>query len=207
MGRVPKAVDHHLRRAELVGATWRVIADEGIGAATIRRIAEVAECTTGRVTHYFASKDEVLLAALQQVHDAVGARMLRHLQHLQQEDPPAALRAVLLEALPLDDEKLLEWRVMLAFFGRSFASDQLRTEQERRYDAWRALLDHLVTGAAPERSIAERRALVDLITATVDGLGTHAVLEPSTFSPPRLRRVVDLLVEASSSPQPSPAPG
>ena len=47
---MPKVVDHAVRRAELVDAAWRVIAEEGLEAATMRRIAEAAGCTTGRVT-------------------------------------------------------------------------------------------------------------------------------------------------------------
>ena len=41
----------------------------------MRRIAEAAGCTTGLVTHYFASKDEILVAALRPSHEAAGARM------------------------------------------------------------------------------------------------------------------------------------
>ncbi|MGH3177968.1 MAG: TetR/AcrR family transcriptional regulator, partial [Streptosporangiaceae bacterium] len=55
MDTMPKVVDHAARRAELVDAAWRVIAEEGLEAATMRRIAEAAGCTTGRVTHYFDS--------------------------------------------------------------------------------------------------------------------------------------------------------
>jgi AcrR family transcriptional regulator len=185
-----------VRRAELVAATAAVIAAEGIGAATIRRVAEAADCTTGGVTHYFTSKDEMLLATLHHVHHRVGRRML---SHLEDGEPAAALRCVLLEALPLDETRRIEWQVWLAFFGYSSANEDLHAEQKRRYRGWRNLLDHLVDRTAPSRSAAERRAVVDLITATIDGLGVQAVLEPSRFSPARVRRVVDLLVEAASS--------
>ena len=76
---MPKVIDHAVRRAELVDAAWRVIAEEGLEAATMRRIAEAAGCTTGRVTHYFDSKDDVLVAALREVHSRAAKRMIRHI--------------------------------------------------------------------------------------------------------------------------------
>src|SRR5580692_1468139 len=79
MGAMPKVVDHDARRAELVDAAWRVIAAEGLEAATMRRIAQAAGCTTGRVTHYFYSKDDMLVAALREVHRRAAERMIRHI--------------------------------------------------------------------------------------------------------------------------------
>jgi AcrR family transcriptional regulator len=193
---VPKAVDHDVRRAELVAATAKVIAGEGISAATMRRIAEAAGCTTGRVTHYFTSKDEMLLTTLQEVHHRVGDRMLGHLRN---GEPVGALRSVLLEALPLDEARRLEWRVWLAFFGYRAANHALQVEQERRYRGWRTLLERLVGGTATAWSVDERNAMVDLIIATIEGLGTQAVLDPAKFSPPRVLRVVDLLVETATA--------
>lgn len=187
---MPRVVNHDVRRAELVAATWQVIADEGLEAATVRRIAEAAGCTTGRVTHYFESKDEVLVAALRQVHRAAAERMVAHLERTDS----AALRAVLLEALPLDEPRRLEWRVWLAFWGRAAADAELRSEQERRYAEWRSLLDELVQRAGPPRSASTRRTVVDVVAATIDGLGIQAVLEPNGFPPRRLQQAVDTLL-------------
>lgn len=187
---MPKIVDHDQRRAELVDATWQVIAADGLDAATVRRIAEVAGCTTGRVTHYFENKGEVLVSALRQVHRAAAERMLPHLERA----GPDALRHVLHEALPLDQRRQLEWKVWLAFWGRAAADDDLRTEQKRRYKEWRALLAELVARVAPGRRAADRKVTGDVIAAAVDGLGIQAVLEPDALTPVRLGRAVEALV-------------
>jgi AcrR family transcriptional regulator len=181
---MPKVVDHAARRAELVDAAWHVIAEEGLEAATMRRIAEAAGCTTGRVTHYFDSKDDMLVAALREVHRRAGARMLRHLGG---PDVAGVLLAVLLEALPIDQDRQLEWKVWLAFWGRAAADDRLRHEQQHRYAEWRGLLGKLVRRARPHATPADRRAAVDLIAGAIDGLGIQAVLEPASFTPARLR--------------------
>ena len=142
---VPKVVDHEQRRRELVAATWAVVAAEGIEAATVRRIAEEAGCTTGRITHYFADKEEVLVAALRQVHRAAGKRMLAATG---ERSGLEALRAVLAEALPLDEERILEWRVWLAFWGSAATSTSLQAEQHQRYREWRGLLKRVLATAA-----------------------------------------------------------
>src|SRR5215469_4946535 len=48
------------RRAELVEAAGRVVARDGVAAATTRRIAEEAGLPQGLVHYWFASKDELL---------------------------------------------------------------------------------------------------------------------------------------------------
>jgi AcrR family transcriptional regulator len=187
---VPKLVDRKLRREEVLAATSRVIAAHGLDAATMRRIAEEAGCTTGRVTHYFADKDEILVAALRAVHRAAATRMA---PALDREDALAGLEAVLFEALPLDEERRREWRVWLAFWGRAQASGKLVAEQRRRYAEWRQLIRALLAAAARRgdlRADADLALEVDHLLATVDGLGIEASFEPDRLTPARQRAIV-----------------
>jgi TetR/AcrR family transcriptional repressor of bet genes len=194
---VPKVVDHAQRRRELVAATWAVVAAEGIEAATVRRIAEEAGCTTGRITHYFADKEEVLVAALRQVHRAAGKRMLAAIGR---RSGLEALRAVLAEALPLDEERILEWRVWLAFWGSAATSTSLQAEQHQRYREWRGLLKRVLDTAQLSADIDLDR-LVDQIVALVDGFGLQGVLDPQHPQPEqlasRLNGAVDALIRAA----------
>ena len=190
---MPKVVDHAQRRRELVAATWAVVAAEGIEGATVRRIAEEAGCTTGRITHYFADKEEVLVAALRQVHRAAGKRMLAAIG---ERSGLEALRAVLAEALPLDQERILEWRVWLAFWGSAATSASLQAEQHERYREWRALLRRVLATAELPAGIDLDR-LVDQIVALVDGFGLQGVLDPERDQlASRLNGAVDALIRA-----------
>ena len=194
---MPKVVDHAQRRRELVAATWAVVAAEGIEAATVRRIAEEAGCTTGRITHYFADKEEVLVAALRQVHRAAGKRMLAAIGP---RSGLEALRAVLAEALPLDQERVLEWRVWLAFWGSAATSASLQAEQHQRYREWRGLLKRVLATAQLSADIDLDR-LVDQIVALVDGFGLQGVLDPQHPQleqlASRLNGAVDALIRAA----------
>ncbi|MEO1055324.1 MAG: TetR family transcriptional regulator C-terminal domain-containing protein [Actinomycetota bacterium] len=177
---MPKVVDHDERRATIVRATCTLIADEGLDSATMRRIADRAGSTTGLVTHYFGSKDEVLLAALQHVHRAAGARMTAAVRDLDGDEP---LRAVVGEALPLDDERRNEWKVWLAFWGRAASDDALAAEQRARYVEWKALLASLLPN--------DGRTAVDELIALIDGIGMRATLDPDGFPPAVQRALVE----------------
>ena len=202
---MPKVVDHTQRRRELVAATWAVVAAEGIEAATVRRIAEEAGCTTGRITHYFADKEEVLVAALRQVHRAAGKRMLAAIGA---RSGLEALRAVLAEALPLDEERVLEWRVWLAFWGSAATSTSLQAEQHQRYREWRGLLRRVLAAAQHDGQLPagiDLDRLVDQIVALVDGFGLQGVLDPQDPQDPqpeqlasRLADAVDALIRAAA---------
>jgi TetR/AcrR family transcriptional regulator, transcriptional repressor of bet genes len=191
---MPKVVDHAARRAELVDAAWRVIAADGLEAATVRRIAEAAGCTTGRVTHYFDAKDDVLVTALREVHKRAGQRMIRHIDGA---DIATVLYQVILDALPMDEERQLEWKVWLAFWGRAAADDRLHREQQQRYAEWRGVLGKLIRRARPDDSAVERRTAVDLIAGAIDGLGIQATLEPDLFTTARLRRAASAIVTSA----------
>src|SRR5262245_21785277 len=51
------------RYAEIVDATIRVIARDGLSGASLRSIAREIGYTTGVVMHYFKDKDELLIEA------------------------------------------------------------------------------------------------------------------------------------------------
>lgn len=178
---MPKVVDPDERRAAVVAATRSVVAAEGLDAATMRRIADEARCTTGRITHYFTDKREVLVAVLQHVHTAAAHRMIARLRDAA---PAERLRCVLEEALPLDQARRDEWRVWLAFWGRAAGDPQLEQEQRTRYREWSALIAQLLHLAPDDPE-------VDELIATVDGIGVRATLDPDAFPAERQLAALD----------------
>jgi AcrR family transcriptional regulator len=93
---MPKVVDHEVRRAEIAEALWRVVAREGIDAATIRAVAAEAGWSRGIVEHYFDSKDALVLYACELALERTLALVKqRHETTVGRE----ALRAVLLDDL------------------------------------------------------------------------------------------------------------
>ena len=93
---MPKVVDHEVRRAEIAEALWRVVAREGIEAATIRAVAAEAGWSRGIVEHYFDSKDALVLYACELALERTLALVKQRHETLVGRE---ALRAVLLDDL------------------------------------------------------------------------------------------------------------
>jgi hypothetical protein len=79
-----------------------------------------------------------------------------------------------MEALPLDPERLAEWRVWLAFWGAAAGNPALVEENLARYAEWRALLQTLVRDLAGTQADLPLR--VDALMGLIDGFGLQIAL-------------------------------
>jgi AcrR family transcriptional regulator len=196
---MPKIVDWDARRDEILSATWRVIARDGIAKATIRAIAREAGCSRGILAHYFDDKADILGSALVMSHRRVGARMAASAAgHVGLE----ALRIVMLEALPLDERRDLEAQIEISFWGRALGNPALRDLQHREFDRLRK---RLRTHLDEARSLGELSDQVDLDLAThqlvalIDGVSAERVLYPDRVPPERQVDLLDRLVDGLRS--------
>lgn len=190
---MPKIVDHDKRRLELVDATWRVIAERGLDAATMREIASAAGFANGALKPYFASKDGLLDFAFEHVFSQTNRRMEAATAGLEGR---AALRAYCHEILPLDDNRLAEARVAIAFWSKAVRDPAKAALHERSMDQWRIALADLLreAGAAgsPERLDVAVGAIMDLVL----GAQITATLSPSRHGTAELVAQLDLLLDA-----------
>ena len=191
---MPKIVDWDARRDEILSATWRVIAREGIANATIRAIAREADCSPGILAHYFDDKADILGSALVMSHRRVAARMEAAAAGL---GGLTALRVVMLEALPLDERRDLEAQIEISFWGRALGTSELRDLQHSEFDR---LCDRLRRHLAEARDRGELGRAVDLSLAThqlvvlIDGLSAQRVLYPGRVTPQRQVEMLDALL-------------
>ncbi|GII82026.1 HTH-type transcriptional regulator PksA [Sphaerisporangium siamense] len=187
---MPKIVDHDARREEVVDAARRVILREGIDAATTRAIAKEAGYSNGVLTHYFADKDDILLSALRSSHRRIVERLRAKLAGL---TGMAALRELLLDNLPLDEERARETALEVGFWSRSLTEGTLREVQREEAAELRHLVRALLDAAAGAGEIAPGQDLDDAaerLLALVDGLSLHRLLYPDRLSPETLRRLM-----------------
>jgi AcrR family transcriptional regulator len=192
---MPKIVDWEARRDEILSATWRVIARDGIAGATIRAIAREADCSRGILAHYFDDKADILGSALVMSHRRVVARMEASAAGLFGLD---ALRVVMLEALPLDEQRDLEAQIEISFWGRALGNPGLRSLQHAEFDRF---AERLRAHLAEADCRGELRDGVDLSLAShqllvlIDGLSAERVLYPDRVTPARQRQMLDELLE------------
>ncbi|MFY9577846.1 MAG: TetR/AcrR family transcriptional regulator [Gaiellaceae bacterium] len=188
---MPKVVDHEERRAEVAAAVWRAISQYGVEGTTIRLIAKEAGYSTGVLSHYFDGKDELLMYALR---EAMSHTIERMLDHAERKPAAAALRAVVREALPLDEERRTEWLVWLAFWSRATTDERLRKEQIERYEAYRGGIRTLIEAGQEDgslrRDVDAEEAAEDLV-CQIDGMALQAVFDPHRLTARKQTRRID----------------
>jgi AcrR family transcriptional regulator len=196
---VPKIVDHDLRKQELVSATWQVIARTGIVGVTTREIAREAGVSTGVLAHYFANKEELLAAALNRSHQQVYARLRERTQGLLGLD---ALRVVMLEALPLDEQRLLEAKIEVNFWSLALGHEALRELQHEEFERFWDVLHYRVSEAQKLGQVwpdLDADDVTHQLMVLVEGLSLEAVLYPSRATPERQTATLDSFLGRISS--------
>jgi AcrR family transcriptional regulator len=191
---MPKIVDWDERRDEILSATWRVIARDGIAGATIRAIAREAHCSAGILAHYFDDKEDILGSALLLSHRRVGSRMTVAAAGL---TGLKALRAVMLEALPLDERRDLEAQIEISFWGRALGNARLRELQHSEFERFGRRLHALLLEAAGRGELedgCDPALATHQLVVLIDGLSAQRVLYPGRVTPERQVEMLDKLL-------------
>lgn len=192
---VPKIVDHELRRAELGAAVRRVVARAGVGGATVRAVAAESGWSMGALRYYFATQTELLDFAVSAMLGDIPVRIQTVLDTL--EPGIERAQAVLEEMLPLDENRLAEVRVYLAFMARVRTEDgrqglAQQTWHGERHICGLAIAD--VTGLEHPTEIgvipAPLVAAVDELQVFVDGLSFLGATLPGQLTPAKSRALL-----------------
>ena len=186
---MPKLVDRDQQRLEVAWAACRAIASKGIERVTIRDVAAEAGRSTGMVTHYFADKESLLVAALTTATEECHERLLRRAMA-----DPLNLRAVLRESLPLNAQVRLEWAIWVNYWATAATSGRLGAEQRRHYRAWHHIIESMLTtlrNSGRLREGIQPAAAADLLMTVVDGLGLRATVDPEGWPERRILACLD----------------
>jgi AcrR family transcriptional regulator len=198
-----RAVDHAERREIFAAAALRVIMHEGMAGLTVRAVAAEAGFTTGALTHYFQSKDQLLIEASE-----LSARLVRERMERAERTVPAldAIRKVAALALPVTQEIRGYWRIWLGYWERSSYDDEVARVMRLRYDEWRGRLERLVRRAQREGDVAasvNAREAAEALVALVDGVGVQVVLGVSRITAARQRALFDDWLDTVRAPAPA----
>lgn len=147
---MPKIVDHDERRMELVDATWRIIARQGLEGATMRGIALEAGFANGALKPYFPTKDTLLEFAFSHVFNRTNQRIAQVTAGL---SGVAALRAFCREVLPLDEERIEEARIVIPFWQKALSDPQKAQIHQQSMDEWIARIRQYLAEAREEETV------------------------------------------------------
>jgi TetR/AcrR family transcriptional repressor of bet genes len=190
---LPKQVDHEARRREISEALWRIASTRGLAGVSLRDVAAQAGISLGQLQHYFTTKDEMLVFALDYIGQLAESRVRSRIKAMADSPSPRdVLRATMMEMLPLDDKSRTGILVNIAYFVRALSDERLQVHAKEGIPALRSFFAEQISLAiqrgevAPERD-PEREAM--LMISLVDGLTTYALLDVHT--PTEALKLVD----------------
>ncbi|QSB14621.1 TetR family transcriptional regulator [Natronosporangium hydrolyticum] len=163
------------RRAEIIEATLAVVTRDGAAGVTHRTVARQAGITTSLTTYYFATLDDLLVAALASVADGYTAR-IRHII----DDPGDKLRGLaqlIGESAGAGRERALAERELATMAARRPALQSLA----RR---WRENVADLAA------TLTDDPAAIAALVAAADGLCTAILLDNAPADPDYVHRVL-----------------
>ena len=179
---MPRTVDLDDRRRIVGEAAWRVLVRDGPTEVSVRKVAAEAGLPPSSLRYTFPTQASVRDAAVELLVSRLRERVDRAADTTGGRD---AARAVLLELLPLDDERRAEMEVTVAFTALALTDPSLRTAHEQTHaavhDVCALALAHLgargAASAAGSVELADVDVDVELTHAVVDGLALHLLAQ------------------------------
>ena len=193
------------RRAALAEAAVRVITRDGVGAASVRAIASEAGMSLASVHYVYASRDELLRAAMSLVIEGERAAAGSPLEALPEErELEPLLRAGITAYLDLVRSDPAREQGMLELTQHALRNPELTDLARDQYAQYFALVGGLL-GRAAERARVRWTVPVDVLSrwviAFTDGLTLQWLAAPDEAA---AAAQVDLFVEALAR-HPEPA--
>jgi AcrR family transcriptional regulator len=193
---VPKIVDHDTRRRQIITAVWALIARRGLDAVTMRDLAAEAGYANGALAPYFRNKDEILQAAFRHACESTDARAEKAIGDT---TGLRALRRLCYEIMPLDETRLMEARVVIAFWGRALDDARMAAVHASTMDRWRQRMIICLAQARAAGEIAGATSdeeSVDALLAALTGFQVNAVLAPHATTAAHQEAALDAILAA-----------
>ncbi|MGR9289957.1 TetR/AcrR family transcriptional regulator [Rhizobium leguminosarum] len=186
---MPKIVDHDQRRAELIQVILKVMSEHGLAGTTIRTIARKGGFSSGVLSHYFTSKDEMVNFAFGAVAEAIFVRVDERLRTT--KSPKDRVRLLVEELVPsngVDQESI----VSIAFWGTALHDPDLRSQFHERYENWRNYLRRELVAAVNESGSDETNIddNVELLVSLADGFLISWTLDPKRYDTGTRQRLI-----------------
>ncbi|AYX90828.1 TetR/AcrR family transcriptional regulator [Staphylococcus cohnii] len=185
---MPKIINHEKKKEQIIQYAFDSIVENGVKGSTVRQIAKLAEMTPGQIRYYFPNHSELLNAVMSTVELKVRRRIevIFTSENLNTIDKA---KASLLSVLPLDQERLADMEVWMAFrydiheYGQSTLDDGI----DQLCNSVLTLLrnEHLLKDNLNMHLNSMK------LHALIDGLALHKLLNPNGISNDDIQTIVD----------------
>jgi AcrR family transcriptional regulator len=192
---MPKIVDHDVQRETFAEAAMRLIARHGLEGVTMRAVAAESGLSYGSLFHYFDSKEQLLMHAVQTTIDQQTRRFndyssqyagLEALEHLLCDD------AVTSES---SRDSSLVW---MAFQYQAATRESFGAMNAELVDGWQERIRVLLNDAKSAGEISDATDTdieASALWAYSSGIGQLGVLHPDSFPPSHQKALIGNYLE------------
>jgi AcrR family transcriptional regulator len=191
-----------LRKAELIEAAIRTIAERGYHETTIRDVAQAAGTASGSIHYHFANRDELLQAAL--VDSDRRFRSEVHAEVAAAEGAIAKLERLVELCFPEDEARVAFLKVVIDFWHQATRRDDFRSLFDDAHRAWIEELTKIIEDGSREGelSLAGGSSALDVamgIAAMIDGLSLYCFVTNQVEAKDARRIIGERLAELRPS--------
>lgn len=204
---MPKQVDHRERRETIARALWRVVEQRGIAHASVREVAQEAGISHGAVQHYFATREEMLVFAMDFASERTSQRVAEAVEQLGDSPHPRdVLRVTLAEMLPLHPDARATSRMSAAYVLEALHNANIHTRARDGLAHGRTLVEQLVRQAITDGHIAPDRDPATETNLLLSLTGLTPLIELNVIDPQAALTAIDQHLNHLFTPKPPPAP-
>ncbi len=180
-------IDHAQRRQFIAKVAVDLIATEGLGAATIRRIATEARFSTAAITHYFADKQELIVWAFSQL-SAYGIERFEEAA----ASAPDDIVAPLLTMVAWCPDNVRRWKAYLAFWDCGARNPEVAALIRQGTATGLAQIEELIERhGPPDLDIAKASRM---ISSFIQGMSMQLIVAPHERTADAMRGEVEDIV-------------
>lgn len=166
-----RSIDKEARKEQLAEAVWQVILEKGVGAVSVRTVAEQAGLVVGSLRYIFPTRTELLNFSAELMVDRATQRVLATPRS---DNPKEFAFEVVKRLLPLEADSRAELEVNLALVGECPAQPSLIDIRNHAHQQLGEAIIQLVqllteTTERDDAVVSTARRL----HALVDGLALH----------------------------------
>ncbi|MFB6872372.1 TetR/AcrR family transcriptional regulator [Streptomyces sp. NPDC056323] len=189
---MPKQVDHRERRETIARALWRVVEQRGIAHASVREVAQEAGISHGAVQHYFATREEMLVFAMDFASEQTSRRVAEGVRELGNPPRPRdMLRVMITEMLPLHPDARATSRMSAAYVLEALHNENIHARARDGLAQGRDLIEQIVRQAISDGHIGpdhDPATETDLLLALT---GLTPLIELGVIEPEEALTAVD----------------
>lgn len=187
----------NLRRTQVLEATVRVISERGAEGTRLIDVARAANVSIGLIQHYFETRDELLVSSFDFFNDLWIGDWEKASRT--EADPPQKLLTLLrFSAFEFEGWREVQWRIWVEFWSLCNRNSRFRASYAKIYDTFRRPFREVIVEGITHGDFSPRNSVedvVDRLTAQIEGLRVHALLEPARLSRERMFALLQAQVE------------